>query len=52
MSYAKEHLDEAARVIAAIDVAAIEKMVGLLVDLRARGGRRFFLGVGGSAANC
>ena len=27
-------------------------MVALLADLRARGGRLFFLGVGGSAANC
>ena len=52
MSYTRQHLDEAARVIAQIDAAAIEKMVSLLADLRARGGRLFFLGVGGSAANC
>lgn len=52
MSYAKQHLDEAARVLASIDVAAIENMVALLADLRTRGGRLFFLGVGGSAANC
>lgn len=52
MSYAKQHLDEAARVIAGLDTAAIEKMVDLLVKLRSRGGRLFFLGVGGSAANC
>jgi D-sedoheptulose 7-phosphate isomerase len=52
MSYAQQHLDETARVIAGLDVAAIEKMVGLLAELRARHGRLFFLGVGGSAANC
>ena len=52
MSYAKQHLDEAIRVIAGLDVEAIEKMVTLLVDLRARGGRLFFLGVGGGAASC
>ena len=52
MSYAKQHLDETARIVAGLDVAAIERMVSLLVDLRARGGRLFFLGVGGSAANC
>ncbi len=52
MSYAKQHLDEAARVIDGLDVRAIEKMVTLLANLRARGGRLFFLGVGGSAANC
>jgi D-sedoheptulose 7-phosphate isomerase len=52
MSYAKQHLDETARVIAGLDTTAIEKMATLLADLRARGGRLFFLGVGGSAANC
>src|SRR5438552_6218539 len=30
----------------------IEMMVTLLTELRSRGGRLFFLGVGGSAANC
>jgi D-sedoheptulose 7-phosphate isomerase len=52
MSYARQHLDEAARIIAALDVAVIERMAALIADLRARGGRLFFLGVGGSAANC
>jgi D-sedoheptulose 7-phosphate isomerase len=52
MSYARQHLDEVARIVTAIDVEAVERMVALLVDLRARGGRLFFLGVGGSAANC
>jgi len=52
MSYATQYLDEAARVVAGLDESAIEKMVTLLVDLRTRGGRLFFLGVGGSAANC
>lgn len=52
MTYAQQYLDEAARVLAAIDVSAIERMASLLADLRSRGGRLFFLGVGGSAANC
>ena len=52
MSYAEQHLEETARVVAGIDAAEIEKMVILLADLRSRGGRLFFLGVGGSAANC
>lgn len=52
MSYAQEHLNEAARVLAALDAEAIERMAGLLAALRQRGGRLFFLGVGGSAANC
>jgi D-sedoheptulose 7-phosphate isomerase len=52
MSYAKLYLDEAASVMAGLDTAAIERMVALLADLRDRRGRLFFLGVGGSAANC
>lgn len=52
MSYTKQYLEEAVRVVAGIDTTAIEKMVTLLADLRARGGRLFFIGVGGSAANC
>jgi D-sedoheptulose 7-phosphate isomerase len=52
MTYAKQHLDEAAVVLASLDTAVIEKMATLLADLRARSGRLFFLGVGGSAANC
>jgi D-sedoheptulose 7-phosphate isomerase len=52
MSYAQQHLDEAARVVAGLDAVVIEKMVELLVTLRERQGRLFFLGVGGSAANC
>ena len=52
MSYARQYLDEASRIVAGLDTSEIEKMVALLVSLRSRGGRLFFLGVGGSAANC
>ena len=52
MSYARTHLDEAARIIAAIDAEAIERVAALLARTRQRGGRLFFLGVGGSAGNC
>jgi D-sedoheptulose 7-phosphate isomerase len=52
MSYARQHLAEAAEVIARIDVDAIERVADLLADLRERQGRLFFLGVGGSAGNC
>jgi D-sedoheptulose 7-phosphate isomerase len=52
MSYARQHLDEASRIIAGLDVEAIERIAQLLAALRGRGGRLFFLGVGGSAANC
>lgn len=52
MSYTKQHLAEAAEVIARLDADAIERMAAMLAALRERGGRLFFLGVGGSAGNC
>lgn len=52
MSYARKHLGEASEIIKRMDVAAIEKMVDLLAQVRKDGGRLFFLGVGGSAGNC
>lgn len=52
MTYAQQHLDEVSRVLAGLDAGVIEKMATLLADLRSRRGRLFFLGVGGSAANC
>ena len=51
MSYIREYLDEASRIIVQLDVAAVERMVDLLVDLRARGGRLFVLGSGGGAGH-
>jgi len=52
MNYAKQHIEEAIRILSTLDSDAIERMAVLLVGLRERGGRLFFLGVGGSAANC
>lgn len=52
MNYATTHLQEAIRIIERLDAAAIERVAALLAALRDRGGRLFFLGVGGSAANC
>ena len=52
MTYARRHLDETTRIAAALDADAIERIAGLMAALRSRGGRLFFLGVGGSAANC
>jgi D-sedoheptulose 7-phosphate isomerase len=52
MSYARRHLDEAARILQALDAAAIDRVAERIAALRASGGRLFFLGVGGSAANC
>jgi D-sedoheptulose 7-phosphate isomerase len=49
--YARQHLDEAARIIQAVDADAIDRLAAALAGVRARGGRLFFLGVGGGAAN-
>jgi D-sedoheptulose 7-phosphate isomerase len=51
MTFTQRHLDECVQIIQSLDVAAIDHMVDLLAALRARAGRLFFLGVGGSAAN-
>lgn len=50
--HTKNYFEEVGEVAKLIDVAAIEKLASELVALRNRGGRLFFLGVGGSAANC
>jgi D-sedoheptulose 7-phosphate isomerase len=52
MSYAQQHLREAAEILGKIDAASIEKVADLLAEVRRDGGRLFFLGVGGSAGNC
>ena len=51
MSYSVQHLRETAEIVARISPEACEKCVQELVAVRARGGRLFILGVGGSAAN-
>jgi len=51
MSYTTDYIAEATQVLAQLDTAVIERLAALLVELRERGGRLFFLGVGGSAAN-
>src|SRR5215468_5198851 len=51
MSYSKEHLREAAEIVAKLDPALCERAVTVLARVRAHGGRLFILGVGGSAAN-
>jgi len=51
MTYSQQHLQETAEIVARIDIQQCERCVAELVSLRARGGRLFILGVGGSAAN-
>jgi D-sedoheptulose 7-phosphate isomerase len=51
MTFAEQYMAEAAQILAQIDTAAIERMAAALAALRARGGRLFFLGVGGGAGH-
>jgi D-sedoheptulose 7-phosphate isomerase len=52
MSYTQTHLREAAAILQKLDAGAVEKVAALLAQIKAAPGRLFFLGVGGSAANC
>jgi D-sedoheptulose 7-phosphate isomerase len=52
MSYAEQYLQEASEIIRRLDTTAIENVASLLSRVKADNGRLFFLGVGGSAANC
>jgi len=51
MSFTKQFLAEVQQVTAQLNEAAIEKCADELAAVRARGGRLFILGVGGSAGN-
>lgn len=50
-SYIRDYLDEASEIIKTLDVPSIQKIIGLIIEIRRQGGRLFFLGVGGGAAN-
>lgn len=52
MSFSKQFLTEATSLIAALDASRIDDVARKLAEVRACGGRLFFLGVGGSAGNC
>jgi D-sedoheptulose 7-phosphate isomerase len=51
MDHIERYLEEAIKVIEKIDKNRIERIIKSLIELRQRGGRIFFLGVGGGAAN-
>lgn len=51
MTFSEKFLRETVEVVSRLDVGCIERMVQILADTRAAGGRLFILGVGGSAAN-
>ena len=51
MTHISQYMKEAGEIIDHINQSVIQKMVEMLVDVREKGGRVFFLGVGGGAAN-
>jgi len=51
VSFSETHLKETAEIASRIDTAAVEKVVDVLAEVRAGGGRLFILGVGGSAGS-
>ena len=49
--FARDYLAEVSRIASAIDAVAVERLVAVLVEVRARGGRLFVIGNGGGAAH-
>ena len=52
MKYAKRYFEEVQSIAREIDLNLIEKMVKIILKIKEQKGRLFFIGVGGSAANC
>ena len=50
-NHVKNYLAEIRAVVDEMNVADIERMIDVIVNIREKGGRLFFLGVGGGAAN-
>jgi len=51
MSYIATYLEEVVQICRSIDQNSIESLAQAIKELKSRGGRLFFLGVGGSAGN-
>lgn len=50
-AFAEGYLNEVKRIAGQLDAEQIDRMAGMLAEVRDGGGRLFFVGVGGSAAN-
>src|SRR5437879_7391170 len=50
--HSETFFDEVVKIAQSIDAAGVENLATELAALRQRGGRLFFVGLGGSAANC
>src|ERR1700691_6162284 len=51
MAYTQKYIEEAVQILRQLDHTTIDRVLDLLVDVRTRGGRVFFLGVGGGAGH-
>ncbi|MGH7517725.1 MAG: SIS domain-containing protein [Gemmatimonadales bacterium] len=51
MSFARQFLDQTREIASRLDLDTVERMAELLAAIRERGGRLFFLGVGGGAGH-
>jgi D-sedoheptulose 7-phosphate isomerase len=51
MAFAQGYLEEVKTIAEQLDARAIDRMAAMLAEVRGAGGRVFFLGVGGGAAN-
>src|SRR6266699_1783462 len=51
MNYINQYIQEEIKILELLDQSRIQSTLDLLVQLRARGGRLFFLGVGGGAGH-
>lgn len=52
MNYSQQHLKEVIGIVEKIDADSIEATADILAQVKKSEGRIFFLGIGGSAANC
>src|SRR6266446_5252994 len=51
MNYINQYIQEAIKILELLDQSRIQSTLDLLIQLRARGGRLFLLGVGGGAGH-
>lgn len=51
-SYPRTYLAEVCKIAQLIEPDSVDRMLDVLLDVRRREGRLFFIGVGGSAGNC
>ena len=52
MEYIKKYLSQVKKIADELDLEQIDKIIQILINIKENNNRVFFLGVGGSAANC